>query len=331
MLFSQTIVDAFSGADFDPVVWDDWAGAQSAIVAGTAQITSPTSSGSWGVERQDPASFDQVYWGTRLLDAGNQAFTSRNTIPARGIVPGSGGGDSFYWRVEDGDLFAVRSVGFSFDVQGATLAYDPLIHRYLAVGVNEDGDLTWLWSTDGANFTVHVTASNVFAVTDFIFIFQLGQDATEAATSTSIFDEFSYWTLVPVPSTLPWIEGEHLLRGLTPDGPVWMSVCGTLAWGVSRPYTVNVGVMGNRTVFSGDSGGRDFTMTIAVESEEAKEALDEILTLPLILVSPADSPEAWAAPITETIAIVKVGEIRQLSVQMIGTGPEPEPEVGDFL
>lgn len=329
-LFAQTVVDPFDGVAFS-ADWDDWAGAQSTVSGGTAQIASPVTAGSWGVDRQLEASFDQVYHGTLLLDAGNQALTSRNTIPAKGIVDGTGGANSFYWRVEDGDAFCVSSVGFSFDIQGSTITYDEDVHRYFAVGINEDGDLVWMWSTDGENFTIHATAANVFATTDFIFNFMVGQDSLEASPSTSIFDDYSTWVLVPVPSTLPWIEGEHLLRAITPDGPVWMSVCGTLSWGTSRPYTVNVGIMGQRTVYSGASGGRDFSMSISVTSEEDKLALDEILTLPLILVSPADSPEAWAAPVAESIQVIKVAEIRTLSVQMIGTGPEPEPEVGDFI
>lgn len=130
-----------------------------------------------------------------------------------------------------------------------------------------------------------------------------------------------------VERTLEWEEGTHLLRALTPDGPVFASVCGDLRWTVDRPYTVNQGVMGSRQVYSAPPGGHDFQLTMSVRTEAELQSALEVLDAALVLVSPANSAETWAVPIGTQISVIKVGRIRQLSVPMIATGPEPPPEV----
>jgi hypothetical protein len=56
-----------------------------------------------------------------------------------------------------------------------------------------------------------------------------------------------------------------------------------------------------------------------------------VLARPLVLISPSDAEEVWAAPVAESVRIVKVGRIRQVTASFIGTGPEPPPQLADVV
>lgn len=126
---------------------------------------------------------------------------------------------------------------------------------------------------------------------------------------------------------LHWAEGEHLIRAITPDGPMFRSICGTVEWDVQRPFTANVGVGGTSQVHSGAPGGRDYRLRSAVGSESDLEALEAISGRPLILVSPADAPEQWCVPVGLPYQVIKIGRMRSFELPTIGTGPEPEEVV----
>ena len=135
----------------------------------------------------------------------------------------------------------------------------------------------------------------------------------------------------PEPETfcLEWSEDEHLIRTYGPNGPMYFGVWGMFEWGVERPFTAATGVMGSRFVTSAPPGGRNLRMVTAVESEAELAALRAVLARPLVLISPSDSTETWAAPVAESIRVVKIGRIREVRAEFIATGPEPEPQVAD--
>lgn len=152
-----------------------------------------------------------------------------------------------------------------------------------------------------------------------------------------LYEEVAFVQLMetPVPPgdpetyCLDWSEDEHLIRTTGPDGPMWVPVIGRFEWDVDRPFTSTTGVNGGRFVTSAPPGERNLRMTTAVESETDLAALHAILARPLVLISPSDSSEVWAAPVTESVRVVKVGRIRQVSADFIGTGPEPPPQLAD--
>lgn len=129
---------------------------------------------------------------------------------------------------------------------------------------------------------------------------------------------------------MEWDQDYILIRTLDEDGPFYVQVVGMIDWDVSRPFTVATGVSGSRFVTSASPGGRNFRMTAAVESESTLTDLRDTLERPLVLISPSDSTETWAAPISESVRITKVGRIRRLEVDMIATGPEPGPLLEDL-
>lgn len=134
---------------------------------------------------------------------------------------------------------------------------------------------------------------------------------------------------VPDTFCLEWSDQEHLIRTTGPDGPMWVPVLGKFEWDVTRPFTAASGVNGTRFVTSAPPGGRNLHMIAAVESEADLASLRAVLARPLVLISPSDAAEVWAAPVAESVRIIKVGRIRQVTADFIGTGPEPPPQLAD--
>lgn len=141
----------------------------------------------------------------------------------------------------------------------------------------------------------------------------------------------SDWSEDPDPDLfcLEWSQDEHLIRTTGPDGPMYAVVLGRFDWNVERPFTAATGLMGTRFVTSAAPGGRNLSMTAAVENEAELSQLRSVLARPLVLISPSDASEVWAAPVQESVRIVKLGRIRQVSASFIGTGPEPPAQTAD--
>ena len=166
---------------------------------------------------------------------------------------------------------------------------------------------------------------------------QTGSGTLDNTTSEPPYGEVVFMQLMEEPGPPPdpdvfcldWSQDEHLLRSYGPDGPMWAPVLGKFDWSVTRPFTDSTGVMGSRFVTSAEPGGRNFTMTAAVESEAELTRLRSLLNRPLVLVSPSDSTELWAAPVASTVRVIKIGRIRQVTATFIGTGPQPAPQLAD--
>jgi hypothetical protein len=140
----------------------------------------------------------------------------------------------------------------------------------------------------------------------------------------------SDWTDPPASLTcMTWDEDEHLIRTSGPEGPMWISVWGKFEWDVTRPFTASTGVNGTRFVTSAPPGGRNLHMVTAVESEDDLNALRVVLARPLVLISPSDASEVWAAPVAESVRVVKINRIRAVTADFIATGPQPPPQHAD--
>jgi hypothetical protein len=139
----------------------------------------------------------------------------------------------------------------------------------------------------------------------------------------------SAWTNSADAYCLYWDDDQHLIRSAAPGEVLWVPILGKFAWDRDRPFTAATGVDGGRFVTSAPPGGRNLSMSAAVESEEDWLALHEILGRPLVLVSPSDAEQVWAAPVAESMRVVKVGRIRSVTAAFIGTGPQPAPQLSD--
>lgn len=129
---------------------------------------------------------------------------------------------------------------------------------------------------------------------------------------------------------LTWSEDEHLIRSQSADGALWAPIRGMVSgWGVPRPFSSAFGVNGTQFVDSAVPGERNLTITCGVESEAELQNLLAVLARPLVLLSPSDSREVWAAPIASSVEVVKVDRGREVTASFIGTGPEPAPQVAD--
>lgn len=151
------------------------------------------------------------------------------------------------------------------------------------------------------------------------------------------YEEVAFVQLMATPTPPPdpeitcltWDEDYHLIRSQDASGPLWAQVGGIITWDRDRPFSSATGVMGKRFITSAPPGGRNFHMTAAVNSEAELAQLQAVLNRPLVLVSPSDSDEMWAAPVASSVKIIKVGRIRQVTADFIGTGPQPPPQLAD--
>jgi hypothetical protein len=187
-------------------------------------------------------------------------------------------------------------------------------------------------STGTHTHTAGSTDSSAGVVTD------LAATTVPSTTSEPPYEEVAFIQLVepftppddPSVFCLEWSDQEHLIRTTGPDGPMWAPVLGKFDWAVTRPFTAVTGVNGGRFVTSAAPGGRNLTMTAAVESEADLAQLRAVLSRPLVLISPSDANEVWASPVSESVRIIKIGRIRQVTAQFVGTGPQPPPQLADI-
>jgi hypothetical protein len=128
---------------------------------------------------------------------------------------------------------------------------------------------------------------------------------------------------------LTWNDDYHLIRSEDATGPLWTQVGGIITWDRDRPFTSSIGIMGTRFIDSDSPGGRNFHLVAAVESDDELTAVMTLLGRPLVLVSPSDSEESWAAPISSSVNVVKIGRIRQVTADFTATGPQPSSQLAD--
>lgn len=156
-------------------------------------------------------------------------------------------------------------------------------------------------------------------------------------TTEPLHEEVAFVQLVEEPTPPPaptewcltWNDDEHLIRSENANGPLFAAVGGIFTWDVDRPFTAATGVMGGRYVTSAPPGGRNLHLTTAVEGEAALAQLLTVLNRPLVLVSPSDAAEVWAAPVATSVKIIKIGRTRQVTADFIATGPQPAPQLAD--
>lgn len=129
---------------------------------------------------------------------------------------------------------------------------------------------------------------------------------------------------------LTWSDDEHLIRTTSADGALWAPIAGRFTWDRERPFSSAFGVNGTRFTDNATPGERNHSLSCAVESQDELDNLLAVLSRPLVLISPSDSREVWAAPVAGSLSVVKVGRIRQVSIDFIGTGPQPGPQVADI-
>lgn len=267
-------------------------------------------------------SLDAIPDGWELCDGNNGTpdLTGRYPRGAETDIGDSGGGLAAHTHTSPSHSHAINGHSHS-SIIGPSLGATADI-SFVPIVTTVDGDHTHSSSnTDSEIPTVGSSSSGTLG----------------AATTEPPFEEVAFIQLQAEPEPPPepenfcleWSEDEHLIRTYGPDGPMYFGVWGMFEWGVERPFTAATGVMGSRFVSSAPPGGRNLRMVAAVESEAELAALRAVLSRPLVLISPSDSSEVWAAPVAESIRVVKIGRIREVRAEFIATGPEPEPQVAD--
>jgi hypothetical protein len=268
---------------------------------------------------------------------------------------GSIGSIPDFWQLCDGtngtpDMFGLYPRGATASINGTGGSLSAHTHTGGSHGHTTTGHSHT--STTGATATgattasttatvVISTAAHTHALTDTASttptVASITSGTLASTTSEPPHEEVAFIQLIeepgppPDPETfcLTWSDDEHLIRTTGPDGPMWVPVRGKFDWDVTRPFTAASGLMGSRFVTSAPPGARNLGMVAAVESEAELADLRAVLARPLVLISPSDAEEVWAAPVAESVKIIKIGRIRQITADFIGTGPEPAPQLAD--
>jgi hypothetical protein len=260
-----------------------------------------------------------------------------------------------FWQLCDGtngtpDMFGryARGATASINTTGGSATghtHTSPTHTHTTTGhshTSATGTATAGTSTAITTATVAIaTATHTHALVDTASTTPTVGSSTSGTLASSTqeppFEEVAFVQLVDTPAPPPdpelfcldWDEDRHLIRTYGPDGPMWANVGGQFEWDVARPFTVASGVMGSRFVTTAPPGGRNLHMTAAVESEEELALLKACLDRPLVLISPSDAEEVWAAPVAASVAVIQIGRVRQVTADFIGTGPQPPPQLAD--
>lgn len=129
----------------------------------------------------------------------------------------------------------------------------------------------------------------------------------------------SGWTFTPAVAVENTTPGNAWLRGVLD-----MSVCPDEPYGTVRPFGPFQAIGGGiPTVVTGRPGGRNYSLTIPVESEADLVALEEILANPLFFFQPSHAADLWLAPNQTSVQVTRVKRIRVLSVDTVAVNPQP--------
>jgi hypothetical protein len=257
------------------------------------------------------------------------------------LCDGTGGTPDLISRYPKGATSSIGSTGGSLDPHTHTSpshTHTTSGHAHtMTIGVQSGGttNVSATATVSVANGTHTHTHGDTDSTTPTVASSTSGTLAS--TTSEPPYEEVAFVQLVeePTPPPVPdefcltWDEDYHLMRTQGPDGPMWSQVSGLITWERERPFTAATGVMGGRFVTSAPPGGRNIQLATAVESEAELVNLKSILARPLVLISPSDSSEVWAAPVSSSIRVVKIGRVRQVMADFIATGPQPSPQLAD--
>jgi hypothetical protein len=330
-----------------------WASSHShSIVIGSQTSSSLTSGGSGSSGAS--GSIEPPYTNVRV----RQNNSGAPDLPVGLICAwrGSLGSIPEHWALCDGtggtpDLVARYPRGATSSIGGTGGTSDPHSHTSPDHSHSTTGHSHSMTIAGNSGNTTNTSATSTVSVATGTHSHTHGATASETplvADSTSgtlantttdpLHEEVAFVQLVEEPTPpadpdtfcLSWSDDEHLIRSMSPDGPVWAPVIGMFDWDRDRPFTAATGVNGTRFVTSSPPGGRNMSMVAAVKSESELAQLRAVLSRPLVLISPSDSSEVWAAPVTESVRVIKIGRIRQVTADFIGTGPQPEPQLSDI-
>lgn len=184
---TATLVDNFSGPGTVPstTLWDGFG--NYAQINGTLILTTNTAIGSHGINSHIT---DYDLTGSsmqiRLIDAGNQSFTSLEVYP---LIAQLNTSNQLFWYVNQNTVSAYSKIsGVNTILASAT--YIDTTFEFLKIR-EASGIIYWDYSEDGVVWNNLTSLATPFAITSLLQIVDIGNFNVEASTTSCQFDDYN--------------------------------------------------------------------------------------------------------------------------------------------
>lgn len=183
----HTLTDTFDGPGVDGDKWDDWAAANSTIVAGQLQLTTNATAGYFGITSHANYDFQDSYVFAELVDPGNQSVIEFEAQP---VCVLDGDDNGYQVVVSGGTVSAMKRNGTVFDVV-ASITYDSDVHKWFRI--TESGGVVEFWfSTIGTGWEKFAESDDTGVDTFSMYaIITVGTWGDTGSAATATFDNFN--------------------------------------------------------------------------------------------------------------------------------------------
>lgn len=270
----QTIVDNFNDSSIGP----NWSIYSSATTesGGWLRIQSNTGAGNLqGADWTPIVNLNNRYHGFKLLAAGTQQ-AQLETVPIQFSLTN---GNAFYWSIQNGtaSCVTVTGGGATKTTRGTTFAYNSSVHVYFAIGII-GGELTWAWSTNGIDFTIHTTLANPFTGTSAPLSTYANRETAGGSNTSIHLNDFSYWEAsgssvaaqpIGLSASLTVIGQLGKTAPASSTVGVTLSAEGQVSFGPNKPAAMPVGVAITTTHRKDGSGAGTRALGVAITATGA--------------------------------------------------------------
>jgi hypothetical protein len=215
-----TVVDNFDDNSIDTSKWANWGGTNVTESGGRLNLTTSTGAAAWyGIDRIDPIDIAGAYATSRVVSIGNQALATYGAYP---MLLSFSTSNEAYWIVTGNTMSCYTNVGGTYTLR-QSFPYVASTHVYFGIG-ESGGNLRWITSPDGTNWTLHYSLANPFAGDTTVKpSFMVGTSGSEASTTTLQIDDYRVHGLRVARPHYVSAAGNDSNDGLT-TGTAWQTI-----------------------------------------------------------------------------------------------------------
>lgn len=187
--FNFSIFEGWTGTAINPSIWRDWSGGQASIASSGLTLTSTLAAGFYGVEFNKNYDLTSYSITNQLVSVGSRSLSTYEVYPVY-VVSGNSGNQLFWFIDSSNNLRAYKKVATVNTIIAST-TYSATTHKYFSIR-EQAGTIYYDYSTDGINWVPFANVANPFQITSVIIGQQIGTSAPEVATTSALFDNFTY-------------------------------------------------------------------------------------------------------------------------------------------